>query len=742
MRGLLRRWARSQRVMALMAILLIASTIASPLLTVNNHVQAYSTMAPILRSAQQEFEPGGSSGESGAGLQIILGEGTEQAQAVEAVPTAPATPLDEAAVQQVVDRLPALETQEEDVVDFRLPEESLPPPQTGAVITTSFPATVTLTPPEVVSDGPLEVLRFAPEGEIPIAPFLSVTFNQPMVPLATLDALTSADVPVKLTPELPGIWRWIGTQTLTFEYVGGEGERFPMATNFTAEIPAGTTSATGNELAETVTWDFSTPAPIMSFYSPNYGPQARDTLIFVGFDQLIDPDAVLETISVTAGGSEYAVALASAEDVEANEGIKALAQRVGEGRWLAFRATEEFPADTTVVVNVGPGTPSAEGPRTTESVQSFSFTTYAPLRVTESRCGWGGDECPPMTPFEIFFNNPLDQEAFQQDWITVDPEIPALTVNNYGSSLQLYGATVGRTTYRVTLDGDLLDIFGQTLGEDQTITFKTGPARQALYGTSNTLVTVDPAASPSFTVYSINYKRLRVRAYSVTPDDWNDYVPFYNDRWQDPAPEPPGKEVLKSVIAVGGEDDALVETTIDLSSALNAETGHLVVIVDFPGNTFFGQQSSLGNAVIAWVQTTQIGLDAFNDSTDVIAWTTALKDGTPLNGVQVQLLDTNRSAVTDENGVARWRCPPRPSPLLVATLGSDTAILPRNLYPWYGDGWASNHVVDEARWFVFDDRAMYRPGEEVHLKGWVRRIENEKGGDISLLMAPPRCAIR
>src|SRR5215204_603811 len=107
MRGLLRRWARSQRAVAFMAILLIASTIASPLLTVNNHVQAYSTMAPILRSAQQEFDTGGSSGESGAGLQIILGEGTEQAQAVEAVPTAPATPLDEAAVQQVVDRLPA-----------------------------------------------------------------------------------------------------------------------------------------------------------------------------------------------------------------------------------------------------------------------------------------------------------------------------------------------------------------------------------------------------------------------------------------------------------------------------------------------------------------------------------------------------------------------------------------------------------------------------------------------------------
>jgi uncharacterized protein YfaS (alpha-2-macroglobulin family) len=738
MRGLLRRWARSQRLLALLAILLIAGMVASPLLTVNNQVQANSTMAPILRSPRQEIDmgTGGSSSGTGQGLQIILSEGADQVEQVEAVPTAPAAPLDEAAVQQVIDRLPPLETAAGDVVDFRLPEESLRPPTVGATITTTFPATSTteMTPTEIVTEGPLEVLRFAPEGEIPLAPFLSVTFNQPMVPLATVDALTSADVPVILTPDVPGIWRWVGTQTLTFEYSGGENERFPMATEFTVEIPAGTTSATGNELEETVTWTFSTPAPTMTFYAPSVGPQRRDPLIFVGFDQLIDPTAVLETISVTASGRTYPITQASAEEVEADERIKALAQRVGEGRWVAFRAAEEFPADTTVVVNVGPGTPSAEGPRTTEAVQSFSFVTYAPLRITESRCSWGGEQCPPMTPFEIYFNNPLDQEAFDQSWISVDPEIPGMTINNYGSSLQIYGATVGRSTYRVTIDGDLLDIFGQTLGSDQTVTFKTGPAQQTLYGTRNALVTIDPnSPTANFTVYSVNYRRLRVRAYAVTPQDWNAYIQFYNDRWREPAPEAPGREVLNSIVAVRGENDALVETTIDLSSALQGETGHLVVIVDFPSNPFFGRQSSLGSAVIAWVQRTQIGLDAFNDNTDLVAWATSLKDGTPLEGVDIQLLNTDLSGTTGDDGLVRLEMSSTPGPLLVGTLGDDVAILPRNLYPWYQDGWVRNPQSDEVRWFVFDDRAMYRPGEEVHVKGWVRRLENQVGGDISLL---------
>jgi hypothetical protein len=40
-----------------------------------------------------------------------------------------------------------------------------------------------------VPAGPLQVLRYAPEGEIPLAPFVDVPFNQPMVPLGTLESL-------------------------------------------------------------------------------------------------------------------------------------------------------------------------------------------------------------------------------------------------------------------------------------------------------------------------------------------------------------------------------------------------------------------------------------------------------------------------------------------------------------------------------------------------------------------------
>ena len=42
-------------------------------------------------------------------------------------------------------------------------------------------------------------------------------------------------VPVKLSPEPTGKWRWIGTKTLLFEPAG----HFPMATRYSITVPLG-----------------------------------------------------------------------------------------------------------------------------------------------------------------------------------------------------------------------------------------------------------------------------------------------------------------------------------------------------------------------------------------------------------------------------------------------------------------------------------------------------------------------
>lgn len=673
------------------------------------------------------------------GLHYTLSEGSEQPGAAVTNTVAAGEALSAEETQALLDRLPPLEGEAEDVQEFRLPVDSLPPPSVDTRIETSFPPTQTAPAAPEVESGNLEVLRFAPEGELAVAPFLQVTFNQPMVALGTLEQLAAEDVPVTITPQLPGVWKWLGTKTLTFEYKGESGDpavdRFPMATEYSVEIPEGTTSATGGALQEAVRWTFSTPAPRLLNYWPSSGPQRRDPLFFAAFDQLVDPPAVLNTLSVTAGGEEVEVRLAAAEEVAADSTVSALARSAGEGRWIAFRATSELPADSTINVNVGPNTPSVEGPLVTAKVQSWSFQTYAALRVVAARCAWGGDLCPPGSPYIIEFNNPIDATLFDPAWVTLDPAVPGTQSYIYGATLQVMAATAGRSSYKVTVSGQIQDIFGQTLGEDAAYTFRTDEAFPWLTGPYGSLLTLDPAADPVFTVYSVNYPRLRARAFAVTPDDWKLWLKYQNDYWNEPQPTPPGELVLEETIEVQGESDALTETSIDLSELLGKDAagnarGHLIVVVDIPQPLFGDRDRAVAQA---WVQATDIAIDAFSDAEALLVWTTSLSDGTPKPNVTVDLYGTSLEGQTAADGRLPLNLAATKGYMLVASTEDDLAILPRYQWDYWGDsGWGKTEVQDELRWFVFDDRQMYRPGEEVHLKGWVRRVGMKPDGDVGM----------
>ena len=83
-------------------------------------------------------------------------------------------------------------------------------------------------------------------------------------------------------------------------------------------------------------------------------------------------------------------------------------------------------------------------------------------------CNWGNSNCPPLTPFIIRFNNPLDTRLFAEEMVSVSPQIPGITVNINSDTIIISGETKGQTTYTVTLSANLKDVFGQALGEAVT----------------------------------------------------------------------------------------------------------------------------------------------------------------------------------------------------------------------------------------------------------------------------------
>jgi uncharacterized protein YfaS (alpha-2-macroglobulin family) len=669
---------------------------------------------------------------AGTPLAVILSEGQEQLETPQPPPLAAGEPLGESDLALIYARLPELLLDEGDREDFRLPDDLIPPPRTGETIGEPFPPPAPAIEQPAIDSGPLEVLRYSPEGEIPIAPFVSITFSQPMVPLATLEELSAGQVPVRLDPELPGTWRWLGTKTLNFQADSTLIDRLPMATEYTVTVPAGTRSVIGGELEQEVTFQFSTPAVRLTSYYPSDGPQHLNPLMFAAFNQRIDPEAVLDSMVITAGSREIRVRLAEPAEVQADETIKRMAEHAGEGRWLAFKAEQDLPVDASISIRFEPGTPSAEGPLLTETGQGFGFYTYAPLVIEDHGCSWY-DECRPLTPLYIEFNNPLDPDLYDESMLTIEPELPGASVTIYGDRINIRGATAGRTTYRVTVSGEITDIFGQKLGQKESLRFRIGPAEPLLLGPDDIFVTLDPAAEePALSLYAINHNRLDVRIYAVQPSDWPAFLEYlYEFQRGDSPPPPPGRVVFDQSLPLELPSDTLTEVRIELGKYMDGDSGHFIVIARPPRGLF--EEDRYWETIQTWVQVSQIGVDAFVDHSEMVVWASALADGSPLTGALVETGPGLVQKRTGEDGIARFAIPDAGVTYVTVQQGADKALLPSSTYYWGDDGWQRRSLTDDLRWYVFDDRQMYRPGEEVHLKGWLRKIGAGQLGDVGLV---------
>jgi hypothetical protein len=658
--------------------------------------------------------------ESVQGLTIRLSEGGQQDMA-EGPATPAAEPLSEDEVEQVLARVPALPEDPLAVREFALPSDPVPPPRRGVTVQAEFPPAEERARREEVVSGPLEVVRHAPEGEVERARELSITFSQPMVPVTSHEELAARDVPARLRPQVEGRWRWVGTRTLLFEVDAG----FPMATEYQALVPAGIASATGSRLTEPLAWTFKTPPPTLTESLPQGNAVSDTPLMFIAFDQRIDAGAVLDHITVRAGGRTFKVRRAEPEEIAADEWVERVTKTTPEDRWVAFRTVRRLPRASQVEVVIEPGTPSAEGPLRTDTAQTFSFRTYGPLRVERSWCGWG-EGCPPGSAWQIDFSNPVDSEAFDESLIRVEPELPLMRYRLSNDRLAIYGRVQPRRDYSVTLSADVRDVFGQTLGQDTHLRFEVDPAPASLTARAERFAVLDPLAPRELAVKSVNVPGLRIRIYRVQPDDWPAFEEGYGrHRYSEDTWDPPGLLALERTIPVDAEPDAPADTRIDLESTLSNGLGHVVVAVE---PTEWPEDSGRRQSVYTWLQATRISISALADPSEVTGWVTSLEDAAPLAGTTLELMPTGATATTDAEGLGALPLPTArrgdEHPALIARLDGDVALLPIRFW--------GRSPRDALGWYVFTDRPLYRPGEEVHVKGWLRRIGAGETGDLDL----------
>ncbi|OIP41315.1 MAG: hypothetical protein AUK47_06530 [Deltaproteobacteria bacterium CG2_30_63_29] len=626
-----------------------------------------------------------------------------------AVRSSPLTDAEVKAVWSRVESLPEAEKKPQ-----ALSPSPLPIPQ-ASERRAVFPAAAAPAPPGVTAAETLTVIRYAPEGEVEVVPFVSVTFSQPVIALGTVEQVDDAEVLATITPAVEGRWRWLGTQTLLFEPT----TRMPKSTHFEVTVKAGLTSSLGNRLHNDAVFSFDTSRLqlVRHFPSSSATPQPRDVVFFAEFDQAIDPAAVFPFIELVDGQDEVRkVQRVDVETLPPNDPVRSLSSAAKVDRWIAFKAVDTLPPGN-VEVRFRDGTPSAEGPRGSDAMQPFDVTIHGDLEALPGTCGNDG-QCSPSSQVRLPFTNPLDEGKFQQGWVTIDPPVPHSQIGASGDFIWVTGSFQAEQTTTIRVDERLCDQFGQHQATASTFSFTPQVQPHVpwpmLLSNTREFTVLEASGKLEAELLVQDLESFDVALYAVDESQ----LPTYRHARHSETYRPSAAPVWSQTVHVENPQ-VRREHPIDLSPALRGGVGHVLLVATAEAA---GKDQRL--EVATWFQVTHLGLTVFADDVSTRVFVTQLETGKPLPGVSLWTeAEPGTSVRTDSSGLAQLPLP-KLSDLLFARLGEDWAVVQEP-----GRGQASH---PELAWYVVDDRRLYQPAETVHVKGWVRTIDTRLGGGVAL----------
>ena len=317
-----------------------------------------------------------------------------------------------------------------------------------------------------------------------------------------------------------------------------------------------------------------------------------------------------------------------------------------DGRWLAFRATQQFPKDADDSRRRSARARRRPRARTRrKAAQTFAFRTYPPLRDRATPSAAGAASAGPGMPFTIVFNNPLDADRFDDAQIAVTPDDP-------GREDRRRAATRSRSCGP---DDGAHDVQGRRLAaawstssvrrsaSDADADVQRRRSRCRRSSARRAWSSLDPAAKkPTLDFFTTNYEQLKVRLYQVTPAD---YDAFGNCTCATSGttinpPKLPGKKVFDQLVKTdaAARTSSSRRTSISSPALDKAGLGHVIAIVE----PYPWKESYEPPRMIAWVQSTQLGVDAHVDGDNLIAFATELGDRQAGGGRRAR--DRGRSA--------------------------------------------------------------------------------------------------
>lgn len=595
-------------------------------------------------------------------------------------------------------------------------EEEFPPKNSAGQV----PGT-----PEQIKIVPLKVTRVNTKGGVYSVESLKITFSQPMVSVSAPEA-SDGFRPVKLSPLLPGVWHWNGTQTIEFKPTA---KAFPNATTFKVEIPAGTSSITGAKLVSAYSSSFQTPSPrVDEFDVAKTGfkgeADSLSPLMVLRYLQPVDPNAVLKFVSAKVHNKPVALRLATAHEIEkakANQSFYDVGNRTNV--YLKTRANLPKASEATIIV--APGVPSKEGPNKGHERQIFTVETYGPFKVArdskEVQTMWTGE------PARISFNNELNTAVCKPSMFSVFPAVKKFKVDFEGGySASFKGDFKFGVIYTVKISGELLDVYGQKLSGPRDVRYTITPRPPQIYHPTDEFGQMVPSAKPVYHVFTYNEPSAKVSILQAKPSDWKNFEKAYNGFAADKKAVAKSLSSLKVLFTrnfqTSGHLEKWNDVSLDLSPYVKENNTHLIVVVEAPEG-----KKDTAQRFVHWIEYSPTRINVYNDTKSLYAMVTDIRTGKAVSGAELTLLPSGAKRLCDKGGLAKFTLNNEKNDLIQCNVGTKSTILPH--------GQTFNYTPENGDFIAYQntDRNLYRPGETVRVNGLLRWSDWLKNG---VLVAP------
>lgn len=342
---------------------------------------------------------------------------------------------------------------------------------------------------------------------------VTVIFDRPVIPLTIAQDTEAFPSPIRIEPAVPGEGEWLNTFIYTF--TPAEDSGWLPGNRYDITVDAGLEAADGTTLQAPFTWNFFAEAPMATTLRPTPDSEAvrLDIALGVGFNLAFDRQVIEEAFTLEqVDGSTVPVTFEYLD--EDDDGVSRLAFfRIQPDEMLA-PATRYFARLDADLIFERSGVSFSS-----DIVWSFRTLPLPNLIATSPP---NGGTTRSTSGFTLDFNTLMDEDSITER-ITIEPEPDYFS--GYTSGYTYYGTFNGdgSTTYTITVEAGIKDIFGNVYDETIRFTYDTLPLSPTYYlnvpgGDTGFYNANNP--DTGFYVHHRNVERLGVSLYNITPEEF------------------------------------------------------------------------------------------------------------------------------------------------------------------------------------------------------------------------------